>query len=57
MTIDEAIDRINEVKLILKARHMCRTADDDFDKAEINEYREQWDSLDMAINALEKQKQ
>lgn len=54
MTNKEVIKHLEGVALILKSRHMCKSMDSNCLHDEIVEYREQFESIKIAIESLEK---
>lgn len=52
-TNKEAIKHLEDVALILKSRHMCKSMGGNCSHDEIVEYREQIESIKIAIEALE----
>lgn len=54
MTNKEAIKHLEGVALILKSRHMCKSMDGNCSHDEIDEYRKQFESIKIAIEALKK---
>lgn len=52
MTNKECIERIDEVLLLLKSRHMCESMSGDCTKEDIEDYRARFEALQMARKAV-----
>ena len=55
MKIEKAIEHLKDINVIAKTRHMCRSMDGELEDGEIQVYRKRFESVKMAIKALEKQ--
>ena len=53
--IERAIDDLKDINIILKTQHMCKVLDDELTKKDVEDYRNRFASVNLAISALEKQ--
>ena len=54
LTIDKAIENLEEINMIAKTKHMMRSMDDELEKGELEVYKERFEAVKMGIEALEK---
>lgn len=54
MTNEEIIKRIEEVQIIIRAQHMCKSMDDGCTAEEVEDYKARFEALKLAKEALGK---
>lgn len=57
MTIDEVIERIEEVMQIIKAQHMCKSMDGECTKEDVEDYKARFEALKHALDTLKLKKE
>ena len=55
MKIEKAIEALKDINTILKTQHMCKDLDDELTEKDVEDYKSRFDSVNLAISALEKQ--
>lgn len=55
MRIEDAIELLEDINVVAKTKHMCRSMDDELEEGETQVYRDRFEAVKMGKAALEKQ--